>query len=192
MPCISTRPAIIGALLALPLSAACGDKDPEDSGGEEEAVAWTIDNTLALCSGEGQWFCPRGQREGSTAWEEIPCGIDGLDYVWGTTWQVQARVTGFSDPAVDGCGDQWALVSVDSQVFDGGGKAFALEGIWDFMVHVDEEGGTLGGDWPFVCETPSVCEDLALALPSAPSLGLQLQVGDAAGDPLILRSFTTH
>lgn len=168
---------------------ACGDKDGDDTGGDDTgasaAVNWTIDHTLALCSGEGQWFCPRGRRDGASAWEEIPCGIDGLDFVWGTTYTLRAEVTGFSDPAVDGCGDVWTLVGVDDEVFDGGGLAFALDGVWTSHVVVDGDGGTLGG-YAYTCADAAVCAALDAAMAAGGDLDLQLRIGAAAGAPLVL------
>lgn len=184
------------ALLLGGVPLGCGDKDDtgtDDSGvhdgGTDEAVAWTIDHHLGLCNGEGQWLCPRGKRDGAGEWEEIPCGIDGLDYAWGTTYSLRARVTGFSDPAVDGCGDKYGLVAIDAQTFDGGGVAFELVGIYGALLTPAEGGGTLAGGHAFLCDSVKVCEELA-AIPTdwSTTWTLSMRNPDVAGAPLWLVS----
>lgn len=202
-----------GLILGLSLLVACGD-DPEDGddsgtadggsadggsgdgggdGGVGDTAAWTIDHHLTVCEGEGQWLCPLGKRDGAGDWERIYCGIDGLDFVWGTTYQIQAEITGFADPAVDGCGDIWTLLSVDTQTFDGAGAAFELVGLYDVMIDSTEMGGVLGGSHAFVCASSEVCAKVAKVIPEwAHAYTLDMRIGAAPGDPLILESITEH
>lgn len=181
---------------------ACGDKDDDTGsggtgdggtgdGGSSAEVAWTIAHHLTVCSAEGQWLCPLGTREGSGSSISIPCGIDGLSFQWGTTYQIMAEITGFSDPALDGCGDVWTLRSVESETFDGAGVSFALDGLYDVMITPAKGGGTLQGGHPFVCASTEVCDIVATITPDwAKAYDLDLEIGAAVGDPLILTAIT--
>jgi hypothetical protein len=185
-----TTLATIVALFGL-LVMGCADNG-DDSGASEDLVAWSIYPYQTVCNGEGQWLCPIGQRSTASSWEPIPCGIAGLDYVWGVSLELQAEITDFSDPAVDGCGDIWTLRSIESSVFDSAGVAFELPGVWGSFIEVGTGGGTVLGE-AFVCGSTEVCDELAL-LVSDGSLNyrLSMQVGAAEGDPLVLVGLTAE
>lgn len=177
--------------LLLGLAAACTDKGDDsgagtDSGSGDGAVSWSIYPYQTVCNGEGQWLCPVGQRATASSWEPIPCGITGLDFAWGVSVDLQAEITGYSDPAVDGCGDVWTQLSVESATFDSAGLAFDLVGVWGEFIEVGEGGGTALGA-TFVCGSTAACDQLdALSSDWSHSYTLSMEVGAAEGDPLVL------
>ena len=157
-----------------------------------DVVSMVVDNHLLLCSGEGQWLCPQVQIDGGD-WEPLGCGVDGLDYLWGTTYTITAEKTGFSDPAMDGCGDIYALVSVEAEAFDGADRAFSFDWVYDTMITADGSGGGDLQGTAFVCIDDAVCETVAAVTPDwQDTYSLALQNPSKVGEPLVLTAITLN
>lgn len=166
-----------------------GGKDTGDP--TDAVITMVVDNHQLLCSGEGQWLCPQVQIDGGD-WEALACGVDGLDYQWGTTYTITAEKTGFSDPSLDGCGDVTALVSVEDETFDGADRAFSFDFVYDTMFAADSGGGSVGGA-VFVCADDAVCETVASIKPDwQDTYNISLQNPSLQGDPLVLTAITLN
>lgn len=157
-----------------------------DGNNDKSVVSMVVDNHQVLCSGEGQWLCPQVQLDGGD-WEALACGVDGLDYQWGTTYTITAEKTGIPDLMVDGCGDVfYALVSVENETFDGADRAFSLDFVYDTLIVADSGGGSIGGA-VFVCADDAVCETVASITPDwQETYNIALQNPSLQGDPLVL------
>lgn len=180
---------LLGPTLATAFLTACagGDADSADadSGSESDLLPLIVDNRMDACRSEaGGTLCPRAMRDGATDWEQVVCGITGLAFQWGTTYSLTVADAGYQDPTIDGCGQAYALVSVDVETFDGGGLAFTLDSLQSYQVEAAEGGGTLDG-YPFTCASAEVCDAMAAAL-GQDAVDLSLQNPEAAGEPLLL------
>ena len=164
--------------------------DTEDSGGSGEIVSMVVGNAMLLCSAEGQWLCPEVQIEDGD-WGKLWCGVNNLDYVWGTTYTLTAQKVGYSDPAGDGCGDVYDLVEVQTETFDGAGRAFEYNWVYDTMIEPGFDGGGTIMGTPFVCADTAVC-DVAEVTGSdwTTTYTVSLQNPMKAGDPLVLVALT--
>lgn len=169
-----------------------GEESGEAAEINSESVSMVVDNHLQLCSGEGQWLCPQVQIDGGD-WQSLSCGIDGLDYQWGTTYTITAEKTGFSDPAIDGCGDVYTLVSVEDAVFDGAERAFSFDWVYDTMITGNGSGGGDLQGAAFVCADDAVCETVEAITPDwQDTYSVALHNPSLQGDPLVLTSITLN
>ena len=157
-----------------------------DTGTTTDTVTMVVDNHQVICHGEGQWICPMVQIDGGD-WEQLGCGVGGLSYEWGTTYTITAELTGFSDPASDGCGDVYDLVSIDSETFDGASASFTFEWVYDATIAPNgTDGGTIGSA-PFVCADEDVCAIVSAIKPTWQTLyDLTLRNPAKQGDPMVL------
>lgn len=205
----------LASSLALALLAGCGDKDTatdtgavatDDTSSTADDTSSTGDDTgetgdtelpdpvgvqlntnLVVCEAEGQWLCPQVKWGGKGEWEKLPCGIDGLDYDWGTTYQLAIVKTGTTDPAADGCGDQYELVEVIMSDFVAPGEATDMV-VWDVLLSGDGLAGAIDG-WPMTCDTPELCEELSeIESEWTTSYAVSVKNPLRPGDPVVLAS----
>lgn len=125
---------------------------------------------------------------GQPAWT-LP-SIEGLDYVWGTTYYAKLEVsecTSCSDSGPTG-----ELIELFDAVPQPAGTAFAFERL--SSDYVADMGSGYALVWPdtgeverwLECSVSSVCDDLARALDEEGLLTLELEHGDSPSDPLQL------
>ena len=165
-----------------------GSIGTDDTGETSEVVSMVVDNHMLLCSGEGQWLCPQVKIDGGD-WSALGCGVDGLDYEWGTTYTLTAEKVGFSDPASDGCGDVYELVEVQDSTFDGASRAFEYFWVYNVQIKADDAGGGVLLGVPFLCADESVCAVVATVTNDWQTLyNLELENPAKMGDALLLTS----
>ena len=173
----------------------CDDDDTGDTGDTGDTasvVSMVVDNHMVLCNAEGQWLCPSVQIDGGD-WSALYCGINNLDYQWGTTYTLTAELIGNSDPAMDGCGDAYELVSIEDESFDGASRAFELSWVYGINITTSGSGGLLMDSTPFTCADEAVCDALAAVSPDwATTYTLSLENPAKSGDPLILTAIAQY
>lgn len=147
--------ALTGMLLAL--GSGCGGSTTV---GEEnpETTALEIDHYFGLCSGMGSWYCPRAREVGGdAAWENLACGVQGLDVKWGHHYELEVT-TKPREQVPDDCGDaeQVVLAEVVGDTAVEAGTRFSYD-VGGYELYGDGTTVYLG-DEPMRCE--ALCSEL--------------------------------
>ena len=153
---------------------------------------WEVDGSLAVCRGEGTWLCQRVRDIDGGPFLALPCPIDGFDFVWGERAEIVVEAVDFHDPAVDGCGTEYALVEERER--------WPVEPEASFTLRLDlprdaDDGHFVPGaaghatflGVEMVCTTESACEALQRVIHrNAAFVDLSLRHPEASGEPFRL------
>ncbi len=160
--------------------------------GDIERQTWEVDGSLAVCRGEGAWLCQRVRSVDGGLFSALPCPIDGFEFVWGERAEVVVEPVDFHDPAVDGCGTEYALVEERERWPVGADASFTLRlklprDVTEGYFVLAEAGHATFMGVEMVCTTDSACEALPRVIDgNAPEIDLSLRHPDSSGEPFRL------
>lgn len=106
----------LAALTVVVLSGACGSSDASSStGSAEEVVRMWIEPELAECTGVGPMECLQVSYTDGGETELFYSTIEGFEFVEGTSYVIDVKVTTVASPPADGSSLAYSLVGVVSE-----------------------------------------------------------------------------